>query len=81
MARGWGRKPVEARTGVAGFHHSAASTLDQEQMQLIRRKETLQLSRTKVVRDMESALNPRYQVILKKALADLDAQLASFAAK
>jgi len=33
------------------------------------------LSRTHVVRELETAQNPRYKVVLNKALADLEAQL------
>jgi len=51
--------------------------LSPKQLEAIRRKETLLLSRTRVVREIESARNPRYQTVLKKALAELDAQLTS----
>jgi len=37
------------------------------------------LSRTRIVRELESAENPRYRVVLEKALADLDAQLSDIA--
>jgi hypothetical protein len=47
---------------------------------LIRKKENILLSRTRVVRELTTAQNPRYIAVLKKALADLDAQLSSFAA-
>jgi len=46
---------------------------------LIRKKETLQLSRIRVVREMTTAQNPRYKAVLTKALADLDAQLSTLA--
>ena len=39
------------------------------------------MSRTRVVRELENAQNPRYQAVLSKALADLDAQLSTFAAE
>jgi hypothetical protein len=47
---------------------------------LIRKKETILLSRTRVVRELKDVQNPRYKVVLTKALADLDAQLKTFAA-
>jgi hypothetical protein len=46
---------------------------------LIRKKETILLSRIRVVRDLKSAQNPRYKAQLNKALKELDAQLATFA--
>jgi hypothetical protein len=39
------------------------------------------MSRTRVVRDLENAQNPRYRIVLRKALADLDAQLSTLAAE
>ena len=53
----------------------AAKKLTPEALAQIRKKEGLMLSRTRVVREMESAQNPRYKAVLGKALADLDAQL------
>ena len=52
-----------------------------ESLEVIRKKETILLSRTRVVHDLESAQNPRYKAVLCKALADLDAQLSTFAVK
>jgi hypothetical protein len=43
----------------------------------MRRRETLNLSRTRVVRELETAQNPRYRAQLIKALAELDAQLST----
>ena len=84
MARGWESKSVEAQIDMAEAHHRSAvleKGPDPEKLSLIRQKETILLSRTRVVREMESAQNPRYKVVLSKALADLDAQLSTFAAK
>ena len=82
MARGWESKSVEAQIDAAGVHHRSAvleNTPDPEALELIRRKETLLLSRTRVVRDLNNAQNPRYRAVLIKALADLDAQLSTIA--
>jgi hypothetical protein len=49
-------------------------------LEAIRKRETIALSRTRIVRELESAQSPRYKVQLTKALADLDAQLLTFAA-
>jgi hypothetical protein len=82
MARGWESKSVEAQIDMAEAHRpikqqTAPST---ESLELLRKKENILLSRTRVVRDLDNAQNPRYKVVLNKALADLDAQLTMIAA-
>ena len=52
-----------------------------EMLETIRLKENILLSRTRVVRDLETAQNPRYRAQLTRALAALDAQLNTFAAR
>ena len=81
MARGWESKSVEAQIDMAGTRSAAAQAkvLSQETLDLIRKKESLLMSRTRVVRDLENAQNPRYKAVLSKALADLDAQLTTLA--
>jgi len=81
MARGWESKSVEAQTDEAESLRSAdlENVPDPETLELIRKKETILLSRIRVVRDLKSAQNPRYKALLNKALLDLDAQLAAFA--
>jgi len=54
---------------------------DPAKLQLIRKKESILLSRVRVVREMNSSQNPRYKALLAKALADLDAQLSAFVAE
>ena len=83
MARGWESKSVatqidmaENRTAVA-----RAKVLSEESLDLLRKKESILMSRTRVVRDLENAQNPRYRAVLNKALADLDAQLSTLAAE
>jgi len=81
MARGWESKSVEAQIDMAGAGLRTVSVAvnapDPETLQLIRRKENIVLSRTRVMHDLESARNPRYKAVLTKALADLDAQLST----
>jgi hypothetical protein len=80
MARGWESKSVEAQIDMHQAHprkqHPAPTP---ESLDLIRKKETILLSRTRVVRELDNAQNPRYKAVLTKALADLDAQLITFA--
>ena len=82
MARGWESKSVEAQIDMAEDRSAVASAkvLSEESLELLRKKEIIQMSRTRVVRDLENAQNPRYKVVLHKALADLDAQLSTLAA-
>ena len=81
MARGWESKSIEAQIDEAESHQSAGleNIPAPEILELIRKKETILLSRIRVVRDLNSAQNPRYKAQLNKALQDLDAQLATFA--
>ncbi len=83
MARGWESKSIEAQIDMAEARQSAVftNTPSPEKLDAIRKRETILLSRTRVVRDLNSAQNPRYRAVLSKALADLDAQLATFAKK
>ena len=81
MARGWESKSVEAQIDMAEPHHRRAvleNGPDPEALEVIRKKETILLSRTRVVRELANAQNPRYIAVLEKALADLDAQLSQF---
>lgn len=83
MARGWESKSVEAQIDAAEVHHVSAALENSpapETLEVIRKKETILLSRTRVVRELNNAQNPRYIAVLKKALADLDAQLSTIAA-
>ncbi|MGD0771801.1 MAG: hypothetical protein ABSC05_03155 [Candidatus Solibacter sp.] len=81
MARGWESKSVATQIDMAENRSAVAraKVLSEESLDLLRKKESLLMSRTRVVRDLESAQNPRYRAVLSKALADLDAQLSSLA--
>jgi len=82
MARGWESKSVEAQIDMAEQHPRGAAvqqTADPSRLTLIRQKETLLLSRTRVLHELGSAQNPRYKAVLNKALADLDAKLSTIA--
>jgi hypothetical protein len=82
MARGWESKSVEAQIDMAENRGAAAraKVLSGVSLDLLRKKESILMSRTRVVRDLENAQNPRYRVVLGKALKDLDAQLSTLAA-
>jgi hypothetical protein len=82
MARGWESKSVEAQIDEAESQRSAAlkKIASREELEVLRKRETILLSRTRVVRELNNAQNPRYKEVLNKALADLEAQLSTFAA-
>jgi hypothetical protein len=81
MARGWQSKSVETQIDMAEDRSAAvrAKVISEETLELLRKKESILMSRTRVVRDLQNAQNPRYKVVLSKALADLDAQLLTLA--
>ena len=81
MARGWESKSIETQIDMAEDRSAVAraKVLSQVSLDLLRKKESILMSRTRVVRDLENAQNPRYRAVLSKALADLDAQLSTLA--
>jgi hypothetical protein len=83
MARGWESKSIETQIDMAEDRNAIAraKVLSQVSLDLLRKKESILMSRTRVVRDLENAQNPRYRAVLSKALADLDAQLSTLASE
>lgn len=77
MARGWESKSVEAQIESAATKQGPIQEpeLTPVQLQVLRDRENLELSRTRVRRELAASENPRYQQILRKALADLEAKL------
>jgi hypothetical protein len=62
MARGWESKSVEAQIDAAEQQHRSAvlnRKPDPEKLKIIRQKETLLLSRTHVLQELNTAQNPR----------------------
>jgi len=80
MARGWESKSVESQIESAESRKNTHNHPDRSpaEMAALREREGLELSRVRVVNEMEACENPRYRVILDKALADLDTRLAKF---
>lgn len=76
MARGWESKAVEGQIEASRAEAEANPLrISADQREVIRKREDLMLSRTRVVHDLEAAQNPRYRTILTAALAHLDEQL------
>ncbi len=77
MARGWESKSVESQMESAQ-QRSRAHTgrrLTPEQLEQLRQKESLTLSRIHVLNQLEKAENPRYRKILEKTLRELNTRL------
>jgi len=78
MARGWESKSVEAQIESAAGEQAKdrKPELTPEQVRMLRDKESLELSRIRVQRELAASTNPRYQQMQRKALADLESRLA-----
>lgn len=76
MARGWESKSVEAQqaeaTDRADKPHAKLSLLEAA---AVREKESLRLSRQRVLQQIAASSNPRHRQVLEDALADLNARL------
>jgi hypothetical protein len=78
MARGWESKAVDEQIATAAAnrethkskHHSP------EQVEMLRQRKVLELSRARVTCDLENSQDPRYRSLLLRALEDLEAQIA-----
>lgn len=79
MARGWESKAVEEQVQEAQNkkNKSGKTPPTASQLELHRRREVLLLSRARVEHELASNPTARYKDQLTRALADLDAQLAS----
>jgi hypothetical protein len=77
MARGWESKSVESQIEAAETQVRPPfdEQIPAEELELLRRRETLNLSRTRVLRELETSQNPRYRNMMQKALTDLNSEL------
>jgi hypothetical protein len=79
MARGWESKSVEAQQAEASDRSAKPRpTMNPEEAVRWREKESLRLSRQRVLQQMEASQNPRHRKLLEDALADLDEKLRMF---
>ena len=79
MARGWGSKSAVVRAERVEVR--ATNVPDPATLDLIRKKESIALSRTRIVAELKSAQNPRYRELLNRSLADLDAKLSALSGR
>jgi len=78
MARGWESKSVESQIESAETHVRPPfnEQVSAQELELLRKRESLKLSRTRVLRELETSQNPRYRNLMEKALADLNSELS-----
>ena len=77
MARGWESKSVEAQMEEAESEPSNnPGSLSATDRQTALKKNDLQLSRKHILQQLESSSSERYSELLRRTLADLDAQIA-----
>jgi hypothetical protein len=79
MARGWESKSVESQIESAETRAALAKVprLTPEETERQQQRESLQLSRTRVMHDLETSKNPRYRATLEAALKHLDDKIAT----
>ena len=78
MARGWESKSVEAQQSEADEKPAhSRPRLTAEAAARLRERESLRLSRQRVLQQLERAANPRLRLLLESELADLDQKLAA----
>ena len=78
MARGWESKAVDDQIQDANETRKNGNprNLSPEQIDAVRQRKVLELSRIRVTSDLENNQDPRYRSLLLRALEDLDAQIA-----
>jgi hypothetical protein len=81
MARGWESKSVESQMEAAATKRAPErrSALSEEQLRVEHERESLQMSRKRVLKDIEAATHPRYRQQLEAALKHLEQRLKELA--
>jgi glutathionyl-hydroquinone reductase len=78
MARGWESKSVEQQQEEATHgEEKRRMPMSAEQIAEEKRRQGIELSRQRILQQLQVACNPRHRAMLERALADLDAQLGS----
>ena len=78
MARGWESKDVQdqVESGQAPKGHYGKAQKTAEQLRRDQELQGLQLSRSRVLHDLESATNPNHRKSLEAALAHLESKIS-----
>jgi hypothetical protein len=75
MARGWESKSVESQIEDAGSRVSQGEALTPEQRETRKKRQGLEMSRRRVLQDLEAARSPVRRTALERALAFLDEEI------
>ena len=75
MARGWESKAIEQQQEEAAASKTGHKLRSAEQIAEEQRRHSIELSRQRILQQLQVACNPRHRQMLEQALADLDAQL------
>jgi hypothetical protein len=77
MARGWESKSVEQQQDEAASNRGPQKArLTPEQIAKGQQRKMLELSRNRILQQLEAASNPQYRQMLESALADLEGKIA-----
>ena len=78
VARGWESKSVEEQMDAAETRKAAATQpkLSEAQLRVQRERESIELSRGRILRELEAARHPRHREQLSQALSFLDERLS-----
>jgi hypothetical protein len=79
MARGWESKDIESQVEAKQTKGADGKRKTADQLHREQEREGLQLSRTRVMHDLESATNPNHRKSLEAALAHLEKKLSELA--
>ena len=75
MARGWESKSVEQQQDEAASKQEHGEILTAEQIAARQKRQGLELSRQRILQQLQVTCNPRHRQMLEAALAELDKQL------
>ena len=76
MARGWESKSIEEQQSAANTQLESKQRLTPQQAAQKQEREAIELSRRRVLQQLEAVQNPRHRQMLEIALSELDARLA-----
>jgi hypothetical protein len=76
MARGWESKSVEEQQSAASTEVESKQRLTPQQAAKKQEREAIELSRRRVLQQLQAVQNPRHRQMLEIALAELDERMA-----
>jgi hypothetical protein len=75
VARGWESKSVEQQQDEAASRKERHELLTPEQIAERQRRQGIELSRQRILQQLQVACNPRHRQMLERALAELEERL------